>query len=191
MRRSRRKSRAEQSGSVRNRAARLFFFQAEDGIRDIGVTGVQTCALPILGDLLGRLGEVLRAASPLPEPTLAILSTGPEDQYYLDHNLFAEETGAILAERDEVEVDGGGYLVHKETGRRIDVIYERIEDGRIYDDHPRLVESHFEGRVQAIFAPNSEVIDDKGVYAFIPEMIRTYLGEEPMIPNLEIGRAHV
>jgi uncharacterized circularly permuted ATP-grasp superfamily protein len=138
-----------------------------------------------LGDLLGRLGEMLRAASPLPDPTLAILSTGPEDQYYLDHNLFAEETGAILAERDEVEVDGGGYLVHKETGRRIDVIYERIEDGRIYDDHPRLVESHLEGRVQAIFAPNSEVIDDKGVYAFIPEMIRRYLGEEPMIPNLE------
>src|SRR5215210_8379388 len=120
-----------------------------------------------LGDLLGRLGEVLRAASPLPDPTLAILSTGLEDQYYLDHNLFAEETDAILAERHEVEVDGAGYLVHKGTGRRIDVIYERIEDGRIYDDHPMLVESHLEGRVHAIFAPNSEVIDDKGVYAFI------------------------
>jgi uncharacterized circularly permuted ATP-grasp superfamily protein len=138
-----------------------------------------------LGDLLGGLGDVLRTASPLPDPTLAIVSTGPEDQYYLDHNLFAEETGAILAERDEVEIDGGGYLVHKETGRRIDVIYERIEDGRIYDDHPGLVESHLEGRVQAIFAPNSEIIDDKGIYAFIPEMIRTYLGEEPVIPNLE------
>src|SRR5918911_2906204 len=138
-----------------------------------------------LGDLLGRLGDVLRGASPVPDPTLAILSTGPEDQYYLDHNLFAEQTGAILAERHEVELDDAGYLVHKETGQRIDVIYERIEDGRIYDDHPRLIESHTEGRVQAIFAPNSEVIDDKGVYAFIPEMIRKYLGEEPIIPNLE------
>ena len=138
-----------------------------------------------LGDLLGRLGEVLRAASPLPDPTLAILSTGPEDQYYLDHNLFAEETGAIFAERHEVELDGAGYLIHKETGRRIDVIYERIEEGRIYDDLPKLVESHLEERVHAIFAPNVNVVDDKGVYPFIPRMIRTYLGEEPIVENLE------
>ncbi len=138
-----------------------------------------------LGDLLGRLGEVLRAASPLPDATLAILSTGPEDQYYLDHNLFAEETGAILAERHEVELDGTGYLIHKETGRRIDVIYERIEEGRIYDDLPKLVESHLEKRVNAIFAPNVNVVDDKGVYPFIPQMVRTYLGEEPIAENLE------
>ena len=138
-----------------------------------------------LGDLLGRLGEVLRAASPLPDPTLAILSTGPEDQYYIDHNLFAQETGAILAERYEVELDGGGYLIHKDTGRRIDVIYERIEEGRIYDDLPKLVESHLEKRVHAIFAPNVNVVDDKGVYPFIPGMIRTYLGEEPIVENLE------
>ena len=138
-----------------------------------------------LGDLLGRLGEVLRAASPLPDPTLAILSTGPEDQYYLDHNLFAQETDAILAERHEVELDGGGYLIHKETGRRIDVIYERIEEGRIYDDLPKLVEAHLQKKVHAIFAPNVNVVDDKGVYPFIPQMIRIYLGEEPIVENPE------
>lgn len=138
-----------------------------------------------LGDLLGRLGEVLRTASPKSDPTLAILSTGPDDQYYLDHNLFAEQTGAILAERHEVELDGEGYLVHKETGRRIDVIYERIEEGRIYDDLPRLIESHLEGKVQAVFAPNVNIVDDKGVYPFIPQMIRTYLGEEPIVENIE------
>jgi uncharacterized circularly permuted ATP-grasp superfamily protein len=138
-----------------------------------------------LGNLLGRLGEVLRAASPLPDPTLAILSTGPEDQYYLDHHLFAEQTGAILAERHEVELDAEGYLMHRETKRRIDVIYERIEEGRIYDDLPKLVEAHLEGRVHAIFAPNVNIVDDKGVYPFIPEMIRTYLDEEPMVENPE------
>ncbi len=138
-----------------------------------------------LGDLLGRLGEVLRAASPLPDPTLAILSTGPDDQYYLDHHLFAEQTGAILAERHEVELDGEGYLIHKGTGRRIDVIYERIEEGRIYDDLPKLIESHLTGKVQAIFAPNVNIVDDKGVYPFIPRMIRTYLGEEPIVENID------
>jgi uncharacterized circularly permuted ATP-grasp superfamily protein len=138
-----------------------------------------------LGDLLGRLGEVLRGVSSLPDPTLAILSTGPEDQYYLDHHLFARETNAILAERHEVELDGEGYLFHKGSGRRIDIIYERIEEGRIYDDLPELIESHFEGKVRAIFAPNVNIVDDKGVYTFIPEMIRRYLGEEPVVENVE------
>ncbi len=138
-----------------------------------------------LDGLMGRFGEVLRAASPAPDPTLAILSTGPDDQYYLDHNVFAHELGATLAERHEVELDRHGFLVHKESGRRLDIIYERIESGRIYDDLPGLVEAQASGRVQAVFAPNLGIADDKGVYPFIPEMIRTYLGEEPVLRNVE------
>lgn len=137
-----------------------------------------------LDDLMERFGGVLRAASPKPDPTLAVLSTGYEDQYFLDHNIFAREHGAILARRHEVGLDGGGYLVHKESGRRIDVIYERIEDGRIYDDLPGLVESQASGKVEAVFAPNLGIADDKGVYPFVPEMIRRYLGEEPVLQNL-------
>jgi uncharacterized circularly permuted ATP-grasp superfamily protein len=138
-----------------------------------------------LDGLMERFGEVVRGASDVAEPTLAILSTGPHDQYYLDHCLFARELGAILAEGDEVALDGDGYLVHRESGRRIDVIYERIEDGRIYDRLPGLVEAQAAGRVEAVFAPNLGIADDKGVYPFIPEMIRTYFGEEPLVPNVE------
>jgi uncharacterized circularly permuted ATP-grasp superfamily protein len=114
-----------------------------------------------------------------------VLSTGPDDQYYIDHRVFAAEVGAILAERDEVELDADGRLVHKGTGRRIDVVYERIETGRIYDDLPGLVESHYRGLVNAVFAPNLDVADDKGVYPFVPDMIRTYLGEEPLLANID------
>jgi uncharacterized circularly permuted ATP-grasp superfamily protein len=138
-----------------------------------------------LDGLMERFGEVVRAASPKPDPTMAILSTGPHDQYYLDHKIFASELGAILAERHEVEVDRDGRLVHKKSGRRIDIIYERIEDGRIYDDITGLIESQAKGLVDAVFAPNLGVADDKGVYPFIPEMIRTYLGEEPVLNNVE------
>jgi uncharacterized circularly permuted ATP-grasp superfamily protein len=138
-----------------------------------------------LDGLMERFGEVLRAASPEADPTLAVLSTGFEDQYYLDHNILATELGAILAERHEVELDRDGYLVHKGSGRRLDVIYERIETGRIYDDLPGLIESQAAGKVRAIFAPNLEIADDKGVYPFIPEMVRTYLGEEPILDNAE------
>ena len=138
-----------------------------------------------LDGLMRRLGEVIRTSSPAADPTLAILSTGPDDQYYIDHNFFARELDAILAERHEVELDRDGYLVHKRSGRRIDIIYERIESGRIYDDLPGLVESQAAGKVHAVFAPNLGIADDKGVYPFIPEMIRTYLGEEPVLQNVE------
>jgi uncharacterized circularly permuted ATP-grasp superfamily protein len=151
-----------------------------------------------LDGLMQRFGEVLRAAAPVNDPTLAILSTGPDDQYYLDHKVFARELDAILAERHEVELDRDGRLVHKGSGRQIDVVYERIEDGRIYDDIPGLVESQSRGLVHAVFAPNLGIADDKGVYPFIPDMIRTYLGEEPILKNAETfslatedGRRHV
>jgi uncharacterized circularly permuted ATP-grasp superfamily protein len=138
-----------------------------------------------LDRLMERFGEVLRAASPKPDPTLAILSTGPEDQYYLDHNIFARDLDAILAEQHEIELDRDGFLVHKQSGLRLDIIYERIESGRIYDDLPGLIEAQVSGKVHAIFAPNLEIADDKGVYPFIPDMIRTYLGEEPILNNAE------
>jgi uncharacterized circularly permuted ATP-grasp superfamily protein len=138
-----------------------------------------------LDGMMERFGEVIRAAAPVNDPTLAILSTGPDDQYYLDHKVFARELGAILAERHEVELDRDGRLIHKDSGRRIDVIYERIEDGRIYDDIPGLVESQARGLVHTVFAPNLGIADDKGVYPFIPEMIRAYLGEEPVLNNVE------
>src|ERR671911_2296118 len=152
---------------------------------DVLPESYKTLRVRPLDGLMERLGEIVRAASPEPDPTLAILSTGPHDQYYLDHKIFASELGAILAERHEVELGRHGGLVHKESGRRIDIIYERIEDGRIYDDVKGLIESQARGLIDAVFAPNLGVADDKGVYPFIPEMIRTYLGEEPILKNAE------
>jgi uncharacterized circularly permuted ATP-grasp superfamily protein len=147
--------------------------------------------LPVrsLDGWLARLGDALRAAAPSSkngEPkdaTLAVVSGGPEDQFYLDHNIYAAEMDAILAEPKDLGFDEAGYLVHRATGRRIDVIYERVDEDRLYAELPRLLESHLEGKVHVLFAPNSEVIDDKGVYPFVPEMIRRYLGEEPIIGN--------
>ncbi|MGH3148237.1 MAG: circularly permuted type 2 ATP-grasp protein, partial [Rubrobacter sp.] len=139
--------------------------------------------LPLDG-WLERLGEALRAASPKgPDATLAVVSSGPADQFYLDHHIYAEEMGAVLAETKDLGLDGGGFLVHRPTGRRIDVIYERVDEDTLYEEVPGLLECHVEGRVHVLFAPNSEVIDDKGVGAFVPEMVRRYLGEEPLVQN--------
>jgi uncharacterized circularly permuted ATP-grasp superfamily protein len=133
---------------------------------------------------LGRLGDALRAASPKgPDATLAVVSAGPNDQFYLDHHIYAEEMGAVLAETKDLGFDGEGYLVHEPVGRKIDVIYERVDEDRLYAEVPGLLECHVEGKVHVLFAPNSEIVDDKGVGTFVPEMVRTYLGEEPLIQN--------
>jgi len=142
--------------------------------------------LPVrsLDGWLGRLGDSLRAASPKGlEATLAVVSSGPDDQFYLDHHIYAQEMDAILTETKDLTFDLEGYLVHKPTGHRIDVIYERVDEDTLYAELPELIDCHLEGRVHVLFAPNSEVVDDKGVEAFVPEMIRTYLGEEPIIQN--------
>lgn len=154
-------------------SAGLFFPKTYEGL---GVRG--------LDGWLGRLGEALRAASPRGrEATLAVVSGGPGDQFYLDHHIYASEMGALLAEPGELEVDGEGYLVHRPSGRRVDVVYERVDEDRLYAEVPGLLRCHLEGRVHVLFAPNSEVVDDKGVYPFIPEMVRRYLGEEPILEN--------
>jgi len=142
--------------------------------------------LPVLSldGWLGRLGDALRAASPKgPDATLAVVSGGPDDQFYLDHHIYAREMGAILAETKDLEVDGDGCLTYKPTGRRVDVIYERVDEDTLYAEVPGLLESHVEGKIHVLFAPNSEIIDDKGVGVFVPEMVRRYLGEEPLIEN--------
>jgi len=133
---------------------------------------------------LGRLGEALRASSPKgADATLAVVTSGPEDQFYLDHHIYAREMDAVLAEPKELRLDGEGYLVHEPTGSRIDVIYERVDEDRLYAEVPGLLECHLEAKVHVLFAPNSEVVDDKGVGVFVPEMVRTYLAEEPLIQN--------
>ncbi len=142
--------------------------------------------LPVLSldGWLGRLGCSLRAASHKgSEATLAVVTSGPKDQFYLDHHIYAKEMGAILAETKDLGFDRDGYLLHEPTGRRIDVVYERVDEDVLYTDLPQLVDCHVEGKTHVLFAPNSEVVDDKGVEAFVPEMIRAYLGEEPLIKN--------
>src|SRR5919107_1199889 len=104
---------------------------------------------------LGRLGDSLRAASPKgPEASLAVVSSGPADQFYLDHHIYAEEMGAILAETKDLAFDRGGYLVHEPTGRRIDVVYERVDEEPLMEnpktwslavpEERRYVMEHFE-----------------------------------------------
>jgi uncharacterized circularly permuted ATP-grasp superfamily protein len=157
----------------RSMSSETFFPESYEGLRVLSLDG-----------WLERLGDALRAASKKgPDATLAVVTSGPDDQFYLDHHIYAKEMGAVLAESGDLFIDEDGYLVHGPTGHRIDVIYERVDEDTLYAEVPGLLGSHVEGKVHVLFAPNSEIIDDKGVYPFIPDMVRTYLGEEPLIEN--------
>ena len=92
------------------------------------------------------------------------------------------EMDAVLAETRDLSIDGEGFLVHGPTGRRIDVIYERVDEDRLYAEVPGLLEAHVEGRCtsSSLRTPRSWTTR---VEAFVPEMVRTYLGEEPLIQN--------
>lgn len=141
------------------------------------------------------LDTLLNLAPPgLPNPTVVVLTPGIYNSAYFEHSFLAQQMGVELVEgRDLVVVDG--YLQMKTTKglQRVDVVYRRIDDefldplafrGDSLLGVPGIMEVFREGRVALANAPGTGVADDKVVYAFVPEMIRYYLQEEPILANV-------
>ncbi len=138
------------------------------------------------------LDTLLNLAPPhLSNPTVAVLTPGIYNSAYFEHSFLAQQMGVELVEgRDLVVVDG--YLQMRTTKglRRVDVLYRRIDDDFLDPAAFRsdsmlgvrgLLEVYRNGRVALANAPGTGVADDKVVYAYVPEMIRYYLGEEPIL----------
>lgn len=152
--------------------------------------------LPV-DDYPSQLLETLSALSPrdVEEPRVVVLTPGIYNSAYFEHAYLAQRMGADLVEGADLEV-GRDHTVYVRTVRgreRVDVIYRRINDTsldpRVLDKDsllgvPGLIESWRRGRVALANAPGSGVADDKVVYAYVPDLIRYYLGEEPIIPNV-------
>jgi uncharacterized circularly permuted ATP-grasp superfamily protein len=127
-------------------------------------------------------------------PTVAVLTPGIYNSAYYEHSFLAHQMGVELVEgRDLVVMDG--YVKTRTTRgfRRVDVIYRRIDDDFIDPlcfrpdsvlGVPGLMEVYKEGRVALANAPGTGVADDKVIYAYVPQIIKYYLGEEPIIPNV-------
>jgi uncharacterized circularly permuted ATP-grasp superfamily protein len=141
------------------------------------------------------LETLLNLAPPqLPEPTVVVLTPGIYNSAYYEHSFLAQQMGIELVEgRDLIVVDG--YLQMRTTKglRRVDVVYRRIDDNFLdplafNSDSllgvPGLMQVYQQGRVALANAPGTGVADDKVVYAYVPEMIRYYLGEEPILANV-------
>jgi uncharacterized circularly permuted ATP-grasp superfamily protein len=127
-------------------------------------------------------------------PSVALLSPGMYNSAYFEHSFLAQQMGIDLVEgRDLVVKDGFVYMRTTNGFQRIDVIYRRIDDDFIDPQAfrpdsmlgvPGLMEAYRGGRVALANAPGTGVADDKVVYAYVPEMIRYYLDEEAIIPNV-------
>lgn len=143
-----------------------------------------------------RLYETLSylAPSSTSSPTIVVLSPGIYNSAYYEHSFLAQQMGVELVEgRDLVVKDGFVYMRTTDGFQRVDVIYRRIDDDFIDPEAFRkdsmlgvagLMEVYRRGRVAMANAPGTGVADDKVIYAFVPEMIRFYLDQEPILPNV-------
>jgi len=146
----------------------------------------------------GRLLQTtLRELAPTgrSDPCIALLTPGVYNAAFYEHMFLAGEIGAELVEgRDLVVNDGTVYMRTTSGLRRVDVIYRRIDDDFIDPlvfrpdsllGVPGLLHACKRGSVSLVNAPGTGVADDKSVYAYVPDMIRYYLGDEPILANVE------
>jgi uncharacterized circularly permuted ATP-grasp superfamily protein len=147
-------------------------------------------------DYPSRLLDMLESIAPVGvlSPRVVVLTPGPHNSAYFEHSFLAQQMGVELVEgRDLVVADGLVMMRTTKGFERVDVIYRRIDDDFL-DPHafrddsalgvPGLMNVYKAGRVGLANAPGTGVADDKVVYAYIPKVIKYYLDQDPIIPNV-------
>ena len=187
----------------------------EDNLRTpSGVSYVlenRTIMLRVVPDLFPRWG--VRAVADYPNQLLAmLLSVRPNDggdppravlltpgiynSAYFEHSFLSNQMGIPLVEGSDLTVGDDDVVYLRSTSglERIDVVYRRIDDDfldpTVYRPDsmlgvPGLMRSYLNGQVTLVNAPGAGVADDKVVYRWVPEIIRFYLDEDPILPNVE------
>ncbi|MDH3450330.1 MAG: circularly permuted type 2 ATP-grasp protein, partial [Gammaproteobacteria bacterium] len=148
-------------------------------------------------DYPSNLFDTLSAISPRPSeyPEVVVLTPGIFNSAYFEHAFLAQQMGAELVEGSDLIVgdDDCVYMKNIEGLSRVDVIYRRIDDlfldPEVFDRKsmlgvPGLMRAWKNGKVALANAPGAGVADDKVVYTYVPDMIRYYLGEDAIIPNV-------
>jgi uncharacterized circularly permuted ATP-grasp superfamily protein len=143
-----------------------------------------------------RLLQSLQYVAPTDaaNPTVVLLTPGIYNSAYFEHSFLAQQMGVELVEgRDLVVVDKYVYMRTTTGLRRVHVIYRRIDDDFLDPQAfrpdsclgvPGLIESYRAGHVALANAPGTGIADDKAVYAYVPAIIKYYLGEEILLPNV-------
>jgi len=147
-------------------------------------------------DSLNRFLSVLKSMAPPDrvEPAIALLTPGSYNSAYFEHAFLAQRMGIELVEgRDLVCKDHKIYMRSVAGWKRIDVVYRRIDDDFLDPLAFRpdsmlgvagLMNAYRAGNVAIANAPGTGVADDKAIYSYVPDMIKYYLNETPLLPNV-------
>jgi len=142
--------------------------------------------------------ETIAPPSAADKPIVVLLTPGMYNSAYFEHSFLAQQMGIQLVEGDDLAVQDGTVWMRTTKGlHKVDVIYRRIDDDFLDPTAfrsdsllgvPGLLEVYRAGRVSLANAPGNGVADDKVVYSYVPQMIRYYEGEDPILPNVPTFR---
>ncbi|MES2093541.1 MAG: circularly permuted type 2 ATP-grasp protein [Actinomycetota bacterium] len=153
-----------------------------------------------VGDYPHKLLQALRASAPeaADDPTIVVLTPGVYNSAYFEHTLLARLMGVELVEGRDLFCSGGRVWMRTTSGpTRVDVIYRRVDDEFLDPlqfradsmlGSPGLLLAARLGNVTIANAVGNGVADDKLVYTYLPDLIRYYLGEDAIIPNVDTWR---
>jgi uncharacterized circularly permuted ATP-grasp superfamily protein len=145
----------------------------------------------------GRLGEALRsiAAEGALDPAVVLLTPGPYNSAFFEHAFLARSMGIDLVQAPDLFVEGDEVFLRTTRGpSRVHAVYRRVDDPFLDPEVFRadsllgvrgIVRAWAAGKVALANAPGNGVADDKAVYPFVPEMIHYYLGEAPILEQVE------
>ncbi|MDO3384096.1 circularly permuted type 2 ATP-grasp protein [Gilvimarinus algae] len=143
-----------------------------------------------------QLFDTLAAISPRPLefPEVVVLTPGIYNSAYFEHSYLAQQMGVELVEGSDLVVEDDHVFMRTIGGLApVDVIYRRIDDlfldPQMFNPDsvlgvPGLMRAWLKGNVAIANAPGAGVADDKVIYTFVPQMIKYYLGEDPILPNV-------
>jgi uncharacterized circularly permuted ATP-grasp superfamily protein len=148
-------------------------------------------------ELLATLLSVAPRSAPA-EPTVALLTPGPFNSAYYEHSFLADKLGVELVEGRDLLVRDDVVLMRTTEGpKRVDVLYRRLDDDFLDPltfrpdstlGVPGLMNVYRAGNITLANAVGTGVADDKAVYSYMPEIVRFYLGEDPILNNVPTWR---
>jgi uncharacterized circularly permuted ATP-grasp superfamily protein len=150
-----------------------------------------------VSDYPNRLLELLQHLAPprRDKPVVAVWTPGVYNSAYFEHSFLAQQMGVELVEGRDLVVVDDRVMMRTTTGLKpVDVLYRRIDDDFIDPEVfradsmlgvPGLMRAYRAGRVALANAPGTGVADDKAIYAYVPAMIRYYLGQDAILNNVE------
>jgi len=164
-------------------------------VREVVAPEIPTKAQPRpLEGYLEKMRAALIGAAPTGrgEPAVAILSDGPENGAWYEHERFGRELGLPVVTPDQLEVSRGRLFARQGRGRKqIDAIYRRLDEDRLCDPQGNLTDlgelllpALRSGRLRCVNAFGTGLADDKLTHAYVERMIDFYLGEKPLLRSV-------